>query len=423
MRAVVCLCVLVAVGCDEVGDGPPDEVYCAEAESFGDPFLFDVEWDYVDEGYGIAIQPAFGQLTDDNGDGRVDDLDRRDIVFTTYFGNKLVALHGDGSGVLFEKEGYWGRAGVAIGDVDGDGRAEIIAATTDYRIVALDAAGQESWQSSASASLEGEVLIADLDADGAQEVIFDGTVLDGETGALRFQIPPIGRRAPRVADLDSDGTLELILGARVYDHHGNLEWLNDTEFGYLGVFAEPAQLDGDVGLETVFVMGDWQASTVAIYDDDGAFIRSFEVPAGNAGKPSVVDVDGDGELEIAVSGIGFVSVHDLDGSELWRAVAQDQTGLKGTRSADIDFDGEPELILADEESVRIFAGVDGTVLYENADHSSSGYTVSVPTVADLDGDGTLEIILASSEWPTTGEHGLSVFSAPGNGWINVCSDE
>ena len=43
----------------------------------------------------VIVMPAVGNLTDDNGDGLINDLDRPDIVYTTWNENHLVALHGD----------------------------------------------------------------------------------------------------------------------------------------------------------------------------------------------------------------------------------------------------------------------------------------------------------------------------------------
>ena len=419
MRSLVIFSLVFATGCDIL-----EKLNCpgGKVESLYAPFAFDQEWDYLAEAYGVVIQPAIGQLTDDNGDGLIDVADTPDIVFTTYFGDTLVALHGDGSGVLFEKDGYWGRTGGAIGDVDGDGEPDIVAGTTEYDLAVLDARGDVRWTAPQPFFLETEVLITDLDADGTPEVISDGTAYNGKTGETLFAIPPHGWRSPVAADLDGDGTQELIVGTQVYSHTGALEWSTGITSAYLGVFAEAVNIDDDGGLETLFVVGDREVSTVHVHDDDGAFIRSFEVPVGNAGKPGVADFDEDGDVEIAVSGVGFVSVHELDGTELWRAPTVDERGLKGVTAADLDHDDVSELLLADEGSLRIFNGATGDVLFQDLEHRSAANSFARPQVADLDNDGLPDVVVASDSWPTEGVTGVSIYGTPGNGWVDACPD-
>jgi hypothetical protein len=51
-----------------------------------DPFNLTIEMSYTSAGSGAIVMPAVGNLNDDNGDGRVDETDIPDIVFTTWIG-------------------------------------------------------------------------------------------------------------------------------------------------------------------------------------------------------------------------------------------------------------------------------------------------------------------------------------------------
>ena len=179
MRSLALVGFIWLVGCelDEETKVTPPDVHsdCTpqdvpeDVEHLSDPSQLELEWDYVwDEGYGVVSHPAIGQLTDDNGDGQVDGADVPDVVFTT-LDHTLVALHGDGSGVIFEKEGYYANSSVSIGDVDGDGHNDIVAPLWDVElgagVAALDATGERKWTHSMFAQ-EGRTVIADLEGDG-----------------------------------------------------------------------------------------------------------------------------------------------------------------------------------------------------------------------------------------------------------------
>jgi hypothetical protein len=216
------------------------------------PWDVAIEWQYtVSGGSGVIVMPAIGNLTDDNGDGAIDDLDDPDIVFTTWGQNHLIALHGDGSGVIFQIPGFNGNAGVAIADVDNDGMPEIIAGSTTGQIVALDGAGNVEWVSQQFAfQAYPQPTVADLEGDGDIEVIFDIAIVEGSDGST---VATLGNmttswRAPVVADVDNDGEQEILLGEHCYSPTGVIEFsvprLGDS------VFAAVADIDGDPGGES-----------------------------------------------------------------------------------------------------------------------------------------------------------------------------
>jgi len=251
--------------------------------------------------------------------------------------------------------------------------------------------------------------VADLDADGDVEVIYDTLVLEGKTGDRLFNLPITSQwRAPITADLDDDGTLEIIVGESVFSHTGALEW--SSTIGGISNFAAVADIDGDTGGETFFVSG----SSVSVHDDDGSLIRSFSVPATNPGPPSMADFDGDGEVEIAVSGGAYISVHDVDGTQLWQRAIQDDSGSAGSSGYDINGDGAFEVMYADEDAFRILDGSTGAILYEDYDHAS-GTIYEYPTIADVDQDGSAEIVVANNECPGS-SRGITVYGHNASGW-------
>ncbi|MCB9779862.1 MAG: hypothetical protein H6742_14955 [Alphaproteobacteria bacterium] len=377
-----------------------------------DPWNVGIEWQYtVPSGTGAIVMPAIGNLTDDNGDGFIDENDNPDIVISTWSRNTLVALHGDGSGVIWEVSGFDGNAGVAIADVDNDGEPEVIAGTTDDRIASVSHDGTIEWRSNSFAFQSyPQPTVADLDGDGDIEVIMDIAIVEGSNGTTVGTMSGLTSswRAPVVADIDGDGTAEILLGEICYDHFGLREW-SVTRSGD-STFQAVANIDRDPEAEVFWVTGNQMHITEA----DGTLIRTVALNSSSSrpGPPSVADFDGDGQVEIVVPASRYIEMFEVDGTKLWQATIQDNSGIAGASGYDINGDGAYEVLYADEISLRIFDGTVGTELYSNSSHSS-GTVWEYPTVADVDNDGSAEIVIASngSVWK-----GISVLGHVGEGW-------
>jgi hypothetical protein len=377
-----------------------------------DPWNAQIEWQYTVTAAGssgVIVMPAVGNLTDDNGDGRIDDQDMPDIAFTSWPSNTLVALHGDNSGVIFEVSGFNGQGGVSIADVDGDGTPDVVAFTTSNAIAAVDNQGNTLWRS-ASFGLMGypQPTIADLDNDGDVEVIGDIGLVEGSNGSTiaTLSSPANSWRTPVAADLDQDGEQEIILANKVYDSQGNQLWTNPGTGA--GNFSAVVDVDGDPEGEVFFVSG----STCYLHDDDGSMITSWTIPGSNPGPPCAADFDGDGEVEIGIPANTRISVWDVDGTELWEATINDTSGLAGCSGYDVNGDGAYEVLYADQDDFKIYDGATGTVNYSNSNHSS-GTVWEYPVIADIDADGSAEIVIASNGSPWKG---ITVFGHSGNGW-------
>jgi hypothetical protein len=398
----------------------------ADIQQVEDPWNATLEWQWEvsSSGYGyywasgVIVMPAVGNLTDDNGDHHVDAGDNPDIAFTTWGTNEAVALRGDGTGVLFEVAGYDGQCGTAIADVDNDGIPEVITATPAHEIVALDQDGNRKWTSAPfPMQMYPQPTVADLDGDGNVEVIVDVGVVDGRTGATIATLNGVTNswRTPVAADLDADGDQEILLGNQVFDMHGNIQWTNPGT-GW-GNFAAVADIDGDIGGESMFVSGSsgygyGYGAHLYIHDDDGTLLHDVTISGSNPGPPSVADFDGDGQVEIAIPANYAISVYEMDGTQDWSVPMQDSSGLAGCSGYDVNGDGAYEVLFADETDFRIYDGKTGAVLYDNTTHNS-GTVWEYPVVADVDNDGSAEIIIASNmgEW-----QGIEVFGHAGDGW-------
>jgi hypothetical protein len=206
----------------------PEPPTCADGEDPGDPPtclakceykpppgtfapVVKYHWDKGD----VMMAPIVVQLDDDNCDLIVDERDIPEIVFTTfdngdYVNNGTIRVISIVDGAIVEKWTYNdpvtdpitpGRE-LAGGDIDGVPGNEVVALTTTGKVIAFKADGTVLWK---SAPQGGGVFVslADLDQDGAVEVVTPSVVLDGKTGAVEVALP--GEYVNTPADLDGFG--------------------------------------------------------------------------------------------------------------------------------------------------------------------------------------------------------------------------
>ena len=146
---------------------------------------------------------------------------------------------------------------IAVGDIDGDGRPEIIACDSfGSRLIAFEHDGSFKWRSPALEAIYwGAPAIADLDHDGIPEIIIGRQVLNSN-GTLRWT--GTGGRGSvygplsLVADVDLDGSPEIVAGNTIYRADGTIYKQNTSlpdGFNAVGNF------DSDPFPEIVLVSG------------------------------------------------------------------------------------------------------------------------------------------------------------------------
>ncbi|MBN2498545.1 MAG: hypothetical protein JXR96_28395 [Deltaproteobacteria bacterium] len=166
-------------------------------------------------------------------------------------------------------------------------------------------------------------------------------------------------------------------------------------------WAEPlaGDLDGDGSADMVI---DDNYSCSAYRGQDGAQLWYHAYEGYHAAMPVIADVDTDGHAEVLVAGQErLVCLSGADGAVEWeiaREVGSSSQG--GLGAADLDRDGTVEIFgvetLGDHTCLSVRAGADGAPL---RDSCASGMDLSAGwslAAADMDGDGDLEILGASS---------------------------
>lgn len=357
-------------------------------------------------------------------------------------GREEIALLGSGGLHLFESDGtalqtYPGFSGsdMAIGQMDGDPGAEI--AFTDGTVLDLDSGLiQCDW----AAGFGYELELSDFDNDGMEEIVFSerwnfAWAFDVDTCLPKWSISVFNIDAVTIGDGDGDGHDELILGEAQW---GNVtaydlvtravKWsIHNPEHGTTSVAVFDADMDGQV--EVIWGAGHSSSGEDIMYVGD-ATTQSIEWESqdlvGPFLGPVVGDVDGDGVNEIVTisresdSGYGAGRIVVLEPDNLVPRISQETmrglgwTGVKDIELYDVTGDGTLEILLAGSTTydglLEIYDYAPGgifTLIWDNNVLPRSATFQSVD-VADLDGDGSLEI-LGGTGSATTGSSGNFVY--------------
>lgn len=383
---------------------------------------------------GIVQTPIVINLTDDNGDGVVDENDIPDVVFIDNY-YTLTALSGDDGRVLARTSAtaltatnrilFNRRNEVGAADIDGDGEIEVIApsmgktlATSKlYGMVLRKEGDAYQWVEKYSIAppttanfqsgtdlttwkvffTDFHPTIANLDGEGKPEVITTVGVLKGDDWSKwlctykMYRINSLYMSFFSVADLDQDGIMEII-NSDIY--HGT-----------------PSS-DGT----TCEMILNHEDATQSMNADKTANSTVYNYVAVADLIPDENDPNWPGELtpEIVRVRDGKVSawkVYKNDGvwsqRLMWETDQSTNVGGGNPVIADFDGDGQSDVGVAGECAYSVFNGQTGEMLWasQTKDYSSNKTGSSV---FDFEGDGSAEVVYRD-------ELKLRVYSGKPNG--------
>jgi hypothetical protein len=368
-----------------------------------DAFEPDIQWSWNGPGAEkeSLVTPLVANLTDDNNDGVIDLCDIPDIIVTvTAFpapGHIYVLDGATGSLHFMIPTAVTFSINPAIGDIDDDGIPEIVAAVGEgfggpSSAIAFEHDGTVKWQSAAAVmhSQGGAITLADLDNDGDVEISMDKLILDhlGNTVATLPEPGFADNFTTVAADLDGDGDLEVVIGANAYHHDGTTLFTNP---GVGRGFAQVANLDADPEPE-IMING---YNGLTLLEHTGAIKYQDIAPGGGQSwfRPGTVhDFDGDGVSEVATSAANSYVMFEGDGTVNWIAQVQDGSGWAAGTAFDFDGNGVAEAMYADETNLYVFDGAGKPLL---SVPRSAKTLAEYPVVADVDNDGSAEIVVVS----------------------------
>lgn len=356
---------------------------------------YELDSHWLDATLGWMISsPVIVNLTDDNGNGRIDDNDTPDLIAAPYT-NGIYAINGaDGSRIWSVGSSQIEQSTPAVGDVDGDGFPEVFVQGLYGSAMLSGVDGSTLWTGPAADNIKtycGAPGMADLEGDGSIEVYFGRMVLDAATGTVLARgtggqgtsIPGEGPISV-AADIDLDGTLEIVAGNTVYEPDGSQLWNNPGERDGF-----PAVGDFDADPEAEVLVS--QQGRASLYDTDGTLLWTYSLPGTSyGGPPAVADVDGDRVPEAIIPHQTGIVVLDASGNLLWDYVHTAGSLYDGVSAYDFDADGDWEVVLNCDDGILLFDGPSGDLL-DSYDHGGIYACGQEPTMADVDNDGHAEI--------------------------------
>lgn len=294
-------------------------------------------------------------------------------------------------------------------DLTGDGQMEIVACVGS-EVVALDASGEVLWRAPVGDRYGKSLDIFDLDADGRPEVIVGGEdhrvhcfdaagnevwVADCPSDPFQPEREPMTGSIDVLAagDIDADGLGEVVFGsanwfAYALDHTGALLW-TALNWAHPPLDITLHDVTGDGRLEALIAT---RYNTANLFDAQGRIVD--RVSAGYHGIPMSVaagDLQGDGTVEMAVgSRVGNLHVKAL-GGEAWELSMGSQ--VTDVAVADLTGDGALNVLACSASHYVVCADADGGVVWR----ANVGGAARQMAVGDLNGDGAPEIVVAVAD--------------------------
>ncbi len=309
----------------------------------------------------------------------------------------------------------------ALADTDGDGQMEIGFGALDRNVYLLNADGSVRWYYNAADTISSSPAFANVDDDNNLELII-GTDISKNT-----------RLRPRTKD---GGYLYAFkTKARARKH---ITFRNRSAYVWQTYFDQVIQsspvvaelIPENPGQEIVIGAGCFfprgssnkNGRWLKILDlRSGRVLRTLDAAACMTSSPAVGDLDDDGSLEIVATINGapelggdgnsrITAWNPENPSALWSIIPKERTfnnqyggSVMSPVIADLDGNGSLEVIAANNASVGVFNGRDGSAL-TCQDRSCSGKKLlfawkilgSTPAVADVNLDGQLEVIIGGS---------------------------
>ncbi len=318
-------------------------------------------------------------LVDLDGDARME------IVRPSTDGNVYVFRH-DGTPLPGWPRAVngWAQVAPAIGDLDGDGYLELVVATRGLTsggwlyVLARDGTVWPGWPRSLSNNNVEGVTLADLDGDGLLEILATERVYPlGRVHALRrdgsslpgwpVTLDHVPALTPAVGDVDGDGRPEIVMAS----------------YQSLYVFDAAGQVEPG-----------WPVQVRTAYNANFSYQ-----------SPALADLDGDGKLEIAIcmhqGGSGcYVFRHDGSPQPGWPQAFAGTWSYTPPTICDLDADGQLDVIAGraggTSPGAAVFAWNRHGQLLAGFPYVTEGGAESPLTVADIDLDPELEIFFGTS---------------------------
>ncbi|NDC40770.1 MAG: hypothetical protein EBZ77_04335, partial [Chitinophagia bacterium] len=372
--------------------------------------------------------------------------------------------------------------GAAIGDINGDGKADLVSANADSSSVTIlinnSASGtitSSSFTTATKITLPSKpniVKLADLDGDGKLDIIATATnnnsfIVIRNTTASTSSVSFATRQQVQVnstsavagfGDFNGDGRTDVVVSQprgklaimRNTSTIGNISFGSDSAYVTTGAVPSSVivtDLDGD-GLADLATVNSGFTGLSYTGNTASAYLNTSSAAAISFGSATTIttgsgpiditsgDVDGDGKMDLF-----FTNINDGNFSVLRNTSSTGSlsfgtrtsftagTGATGINVADLNGDGKVDVVVSNAlgTSLSIFRNTTTgtTPSFATAVTKTTGSTPTTVTLGDLDNDGYSDIVVGNQ-----GANTISVFEnyplprmAPITGTTTLCATD
>ncbi|MEO0077308.1 MAG: FG-GAP-like repeat-containing protein, partial [candidate division WOR-3 bacterium] len=368
------------------------------------------------------------------------DLDRdgnAEIILADSSG-RIYAWHADGSSYLVNLNGSFANiptsiiGAVAVGDVSGDDKLEVIAAGEDGRVFVYPYSGiYPNVIMNTSDRILASPVLADLDGDGKKEIIVgatdmklyiwkgDGTVYSNFplllNSEFRSSVAITDTINPQIVTLGTDNTLFLINADGTIAPNFPISLSNSPLFTTVPPVVADIDQDGNKEIITIINTGANYQLYVVSFTGQIKYSSSPVIQGPVNTAPMLADIDNDGFLEVVFAGNNKIYAFNFNGTLQTNYPFQQDSVYTVTEvldgwliSYDVPFIFNSSPIMCDVNQDSILDIIIGSpkygVLGLNGQNgrllnyfplATVGAVSATPLIQDIDNDSDIEIVIGS----------------------------
>ncbi len=283
----------------------------------------------------------------------------------------------------------------AIADFDGDNYGDVVVGDDDGKVYCISGRnGVALWVFKAQDAVQAPISLADVNHDGVPDVIVGSTdgrlyCLNGKNGHALWSFETKGAiiGPALLKDVNGDGVPDVFVGSA----DGHVYAVSGTDGQLLWKFHTGGRIESALawawqGNDDVLLVGSADESLYCLQPRTGEVLWKVETGKPLLLPPRVEDIDRNGKL-VAL----FPTPKGPGDVRTYTAISLAEHNVIGTsdqfpRWLDLSGDGKPVKLVVDDGGTKCY-GIDGTTLLWKSE-----YMVVDPYLADVNGDGVLDLI-------------------------------